>query len=226
MATNNETTKTCYIDIEGNSDYPVEVGLILVQNNKITCAKVFYGKVFNIFEFKRSQKYCHGMCRKFLDENGYSVEMLRENVFRLLTEDWGPDEIVHNGIDCLWFLAKCNIKGFVLRELTLPEWDIRSKELYHHVAHDLKCGGVAPAKNWSWVFCKVNEAHPFFKIKSKKEVKAVHGAHCSLYDAAELAFCDKPLTMSRFIWPNNDSVVFNIKPPMNVECMSTYKTLS
>lgn len=192
--------KTCYIDIEGDEKYPVEVGLILIDREKeiILDAAVLYGHVHNYDEFKRARQHCHGMHYEFLNSNGYSIAELGQSVHELICENWKPNEIVAHGTDCQRYLANTAKVHITFRNCELPSWKIRHDLECHKKAFEMKI-----ADDWVKDFsgrllakCDRWQVHPY-SIKSDSFIKRVHGAHCALYDAMEVAFFDKPVLMER-----------------------------
>lgn len=183
--------KTCYIDIEGDELYPIEIGLVLVDREKqeILDAVVLYGRVCNFEDFGRAQRYCHGMSRQFLEIYGYGPWELTQRVRKVICEDWKPDEIVGNGFDSKRYLNHQANVLTLFRNCELPPWKLRDELLCHQHVYHMKA-------NCQWVgekaCCHWQDAHPF-PIQTTSMLKQAHGAHCALYDATEVALYDNPI---------------------------------
>jgi hypothetical protein len=178
------------MDIEGDLNYPVEVALILFDREKqqVIQARVFYGQVYNINEYRRGRSYSHGMCRYFLDLHGSSKKSLFESVHQLIQE-WHPSVIAAFGLDCYWFLKKCGIRHIPFKEIRLPPWAVRCLEDYHKKAFHMKLKSAPIGETGT--LCPFVKAHPFH-VKAKTPEKREHGAHCALYDCAEIVMFDNP----------------------------------
>ena len=173
----------CYIDIKGDNHYPVEVGLVLLcrETHNILDARVFYGKVVNVGEYKNG-RCCHGMCRAFL-EDGLCPDDMRAAVRELLGMEWNPKLICANGTGCRRFLRRCRV-ALPFINIELPPWVERDGMSYHRIAFVLKKQSAPIHK----VSCNQKEAHPF-PIRTRNELKK-HLAQCALYDAVEVALAD------------------------------------
>lgn len=197
MASTAPTPKTiCYMDLEGHERYPVEIGLVLVdrERQEITNAEVFYGRVCDFKDFLRSQRYCHGLSYHYLESNGYGSYELCKRVARLLCDEWKPDEIVANGDDCQRYLRQqAGVLFIPFRNCLLPPWNERDRLVCHKAAFHMKANSLCVDGK---VSCNWEEVH-HYPIHSTNILKEAHGAHCSLYDALEVALFENVHLMNK-----------------------------
>ena len=183
------TETACYLSFKGYYMNPAEVGLVHIdrKTEEVLTARVFYGKVYNIAEMKKTSNLYHGICVKFLDCYGMATRDLLRAVQYVIAIEWKPNEIVvsaKNEMACRKFLQVCNI-DLPLRTITLPfmRHDHFQKEDYHTAAGIIKkrcvhlCEGQKPRESTR---CCISQVH-----QSLMEPEC-----CSLYVAMEMALSE------------------------------------
>lgn len=177
-----------FIDIEGPPEAPVEVGIIVVIEQAIFSAAVFYGQGLLPTASSRQAAFrCHGIIwAQRPSVKLFTNAELKEHVRNELMVHCIENIIVNGVSDIKQFLAGIGIEDIPFIDLQLPEWKLRQHKMSHIKSRKAKFSQQPLAG----VFCPVNKVHPHFKYNLSKfsqttVAKVTHGPHCALYDAYE-----------------------------------------
>jgi len=194
-----------YIDFEcDNNDEIIEVGAVCVKDNHVQSVLHTFVDPFiqDVGNYERTAKYSHCIPHRILKLHGCSKSMVKQKFL-----EWIHNETIHpvtikgNGSDVTkfalekWIPALGFIQGLQYEQVTLHLWADRVYEKYHisagimkEVSLNMKCcrGYHSLPKTKQWRGISMESAHT-------KIAKDMHGFHCALFDAFELAFYEKTL---------------------------------
>ena len=209
----------CYLDIEGEADRVLEVGMIIVNDVEPLANVHLFGTPEPSKDWGGA-KYCHGILKKptgALDQGA-----LRKRVIEEL-EKWKVMEIIVNGAsDITKFLQEYKWVSKITDMRLLP-W----AERHHTESHKQSYEAKRDHLKVPFLSCDINKYHGDYKgINSRKGglhtrlPKKAHGAHCALYDAFELWLWDRVEHRGQSlnekpddsIWPSSSTEVGTTRP--------------